>query len=131
VEGPRPEGGIETVVTLLVRSVEIAGALIIAVGATVAFVRFIDAATRHRHEPRRFAAVRLSLGRYLILGLEFQVASDILRTGVTPTLEALGQLAAVAAIRTALSYVLHKEIEQEQQLPARDGADANRIPGRR
>ncbi len=132
MEGPRPEGGMETVVTLLVRLVESAGALIISVGAAVAFVRFLDAVTRHRHDPRRFSAVRLSLGRYLILGLEFQLASDVLRTAVTPTLQALAELAAVAAIRTALSFVLHKEIEQEQQqLSASEGAGADRIPGRR
>ena len=45
-------------------------------------------------------AVRLGLGRYLALGLEFQLASDVLRTAVAPTLREIGELAAVAAIRT-------------------------------
>ena len=102
-------------VELLVRLVEIAGALVIFVGAAIAFLRFLDAALRHRHEPHRFVAVRLGLGRYLALGLEFQLASDVLRTAVAPTLREIGELAAVAAIRTALNYFLGKEIKEEQE----------------
>ena len=102
-------------VELLVRLVESAGALVIFVGAAIAFVRFLDAAVRHRHQPHRFVAVRLGLGRYLALGLEFQLASDVLRTAVAPTLREIGELAAVAAIRTALNYFLGKEIKEEQE----------------
>jgi uncharacterized membrane protein len=58
--------------------------------------------------------VRLSLGRFLALGLEFQLASDILRTAITPTLRQIGELAAIAAIRTALNFFLAREIEQER-----------------
>ncbi|MFD2090864.1 DUF1622 domain-containing protein [Blastococcus deserti] len=59
--------------------------------------------------------VRLTLGRFLALGLEFQLASDVLRTAVAPSFEELGQLAAVAAIRTALNYFLSKEIAEERR----------------
>ena len=113
-------------VELLVRLVEAAGALIIFAGAVVAFVRFLDAAVRHRHEPHRFVAVRLGLGRFLALGLEFQLASDILRTAVAPTLREIGELAAVAAIRTALNYFLAKEIKEEQEQLAQRGHGPDR-----
>ena len=56
-----------------------------------------------------FVLVRLTLGRFLALGLEFQPASDVLRTAVAPSFRGLGQLAAVAAIRTALNYYLARE----------------------
>jgi len=108
-------------VELLVRLVESAGALVIFVGAAIAFVRFLDVALRHRHEPHRFVSVRLGLGRYLALGLEFQLASDVLRTAVAPTLREIGELAAVAAIRTALNYFLGKEIKEEQEQLADEG----------
>ncbi len=123
-----PSKGAETALTWLVGLVEVAGALIILIGAAMAFVRFLDAVTRSRHEPSRLAAVRLSLGGYLLLGLEFQLASDVLRTAVTPTLEALGELGALAALRTALSYVLHREVEQARLLPS---AGTERTPDRR
>ena len=109
------EDFLETAVGLLVRLVESAGALVIFAGAAVAFVRFLDVALRHRHEPHRFVSVRLALGRYLALGLEFQLASDVLRTAVAPTLREIGELAAVAAIRTALNFFLGREIKEEQR----------------
>jgi uncharacterized membrane protein len=102
-------------VELLVRLVESAGAIVIFLGSVLAFVQFLYAALRHRREPHRFVAVRLRLGRYLALGLEFQLASDVLRTAVAPTLREIAELAAVAAIRTALNYFLAREIKEEQQ----------------
>ena len=93
-------------VQLLVRLVEGAGALVIFLGAVLAFVRFLDVLARHRGEQHRFVTVRLSLGRYLALGLEFQLAGDVLRTAVAPTLDELAILAAVAGIRTALNFFL-------------------------
>jgi hypothetical protein len=53
-----------------------------------------------------FVPVRLTLGRFLALGLEFQPASDVLRTAVAPSFRELGQL---AGIRTALNYFLARE----------------------
>ena len=97
------EGFVKDAVELLVRLVETAGALVIFAGAAIAFVKFVDTVVRHRHEPHRFVAIRLGLGRYLALGLEFQLASDVLRTAVAPTLREIEELAAVAAIRTALN----------------------------
>lgn len=115
-----PEDLLQSAVELLVRLVEAAGAVIIFVGAVIAFARFLYVSVRHRRQPQRFVSVRLSLGRYLTLGLEFQLASDILRTAVAPTLLEIAQLAAIATIRTALNYFLGKEIKEEQQQLARD-----------
>jgi uncharacterized membrane protein len=100
-------------VDLLVRLVEAAGALVIFVGAVVAAVAFVRAAVVSR-STGEFVRVRLRLGRYLALGLEFQLASDVLSTAVAPTFEEIGKLAAIAAIRTLLNYFLGKEIEKER-----------------
>ncbi|GAA3939452.1 DUF1622 domain-containing protein [Actinoplanes auranticolor] len=109
-------------VDLLVRLVEAAGALIIFAGAMVAFVRFVIVALRDRR-PETFVPVRLGLGRFLALGLEFQLASDILRTAIAPTLREIAELAAVAAIRTALNYFLGREIKEERAELAKRHAD--------
>jgi uncharacterized membrane protein len=109
---------LSSAVDLLVRIVEAAGAIIIFVGAVVAFINFVAAALRDRRT-ERFVPVRLSLGRFLALGLEFQLASDILRTAIAPTLREIGELAAVAAIRTALNYFLAREIREERDELAR------------
>ena len=117
------EEQLQSAVELLVRLVEAAGAVVIFAGAVVAFVRFVAVALRSG-DAHRFVQVRLGLGRYLALGLEFQLAGDILRTAVAPTLREIGELAAIAAIRTALNYFLAREIKEEQQTLAerREGA---------
>lgn len=115
-------------VDLLVRLVEAAGALIIFSGAVVGFVRFVVAAVTQRR-PDAFVPVRLDLGRFLALGLEFQLAGDILRTAIAPTFKEIGQLAAVAAIRTALNFFLGREIKQEASEVAHR-ADGRPAPGR-
>lgn len=46
--------------------------------------------------------------------LEFQLASDLLRTAVAPSFSHIGKLAAVAAIRTALNFFLEREIVRER-----------------
>lgn len=104
------DGTLRDAVDLLVRLVEAAGAIIIFGGAVIGFAGSLTAFARHQ-TIKGFAAVRVRLGRYLALGLEFQLAADILRTAVAPSFEEIGQLAAVAAIRTALNYFLERDIK--------------------
>jgi uncharacterized membrane protein len=107
-------------VFLLVRVVEAAGAVVIFTGAISGFVRFAWTAIVRR-DAANFTPVRLDLGRFLALGLEFQLASDLLRTAVAPSLAEIGKLAAVAAIRTALNFFLGREIRQERSELERGG----------
>lgn len=108
------EDQLHKVVDLLVRLVESAGAIVIFVGAAVAFVKFVGVAIKYR-DASHFVPVRLDLGRFLALGLEFQLAGDVLRTAIAPTFKQIGQLAAVAAIRTALNFFLSREIREERR----------------
>lgn len=66
-------------------------------------------------------AVRLRLGRWLTVALEFGLAADILRTATAPSWDHIGQLAAIAVLRTALNYFLEQEIGR---------AEARRAGGR-
>lgn len=109
-----PESGLREAIGVLVRVVETAGALIIFVGAAWAFARFLVAVVRGRGHGKGFHRIRLKLGRFLVLGLEFQLAGDVLRTAVAPSFTEIGQLAAIAAIRTALNYILGREIAHER-----------------
>lgn len=97
----------------IVLIVESAGALIIAIGAVLAFIMVIRA-FRHALRPDAFTLARLTLGSYLVLALEFQLAADVLKTAVAPTFSEIGQLAAIAGIRTVLNYFLEKEIAKEK-----------------
>jgi uncharacterized membrane protein len=115
------EEALNSVVDVLVRLVEAAGALVIFVGAVQGFFRFLIVTVRTR-EAEHFVPVRLDVGRFLALGLEFQLAGDILRTAVAPTFSEIGELAAVAAIRTALNYFLGREIREEREELERERA---------
>ena len=107
------------VVGVLVTVVEACGAAVIFIGAVWAFVGFLRVGLR-RGGTSAFVPVRLTLGRFLALGLEFQLASDVLRTAVAPSFRELGQLAAVATIRTALNYFLSREIAEERRQVAEE-----------
>ncbi|WSZ37841.1 DUF1622 domain-containing protein [Streptomyces sp. NBC_00868] len=78
-----------------------------------------------RGRERKYNQIRLNLSRFIALGLEFQLAADVLRTAVSPTFADIGQLAAIAAIRTALNYFLAKEMDQESAEVERDRQETN------
>jgi uncharacterized membrane protein len=56
--------------------------------------------------------LRHDLGYYLLLGLEFLVAADIVHSILTPTLHELAVLGAIVAIRTVISFSLNWELKQ-------------------
>jgi uncharacterized membrane protein len=107
------EGWLHDVGEPLVDVVEAAGGAVILIGATLAVVRFVHALLRDR-SGAGFVAIRLDLGRFLALGLELQLAGDLLRTALAPTFEQIGRVAAVAALRTVLNLVLDHEIRRER-----------------
>lgn len=90
--------------------VEVVGALVIALGVG----QGLRALTRGLGQEAEFTAIRLNLARYLALALEFQLAADILHTAIAPTWERIGQLAAIAAIRTLLNHFLQRELAVER-----------------
>jgi len=61
-------------------------------------------------------AVRVRLGRWLALALEFALASDIIRTAVAPSWDEIGKLAAIMALRIVLNYFLEREFDQAARL---------------
>ncbi len=80
-------------------------------------------------EDRRKEDVRLKLGRWLAVALEFELAADILRTAVAPTWTEIGQLAAIAVLRTALNYFLQQEIDKAESRRTKPAGDAgDRMP---
>jgi uncharacterized membrane protein len=56
--------------------------------------------------------VRLRLGRWLALALEFELAADILRTAIVPSWNEIGQVGAIIVLRTVLNFFLQQEIEK-------------------
>ena len=106
-------------IEVLSRGVEVAAALIIAVAAIEATIKAFSLFVQRRAPAEAKTEVRLTLGRWLGVALEFELAADILRTAIAPTWNDIGQLAAIAALRTALNYFLGKEIDKEASFERR------------
>lgn len=85
------------------------GVLVIVLGTVVATVRL---AAYRRGEADPYRQFRQDIGRGILLGLEFLVAADIIRTvAVTPTLQGVLVLGLIVLIRTFLSTALQVELE--------------------
>jgi uncharacterized membrane protein len=95
------------------RIVELTGIAIIAGGAFGTLLLFLVRAARARaFTEQAITNLRSSLGRAILLGLEFLVAADIINTvAVQPTVTSVAVLAGIVAIRTFLSFSLEMEIE--------------------
>ena len=110
----------------LADGIQLCAAALIGLAALQAVARALAIFFRRGAAEAATEEVRIRLGRWLVLALEFQVAADILRTAATPTWTDLGQLAAVIVLRTVLNYVLRREIA-ESAGRNEDGSDA-RLP---
>jgi uncharacterized membrane protein len=92
--------------------VELLAVAVIAVGAIEAIVGVV----KQKDNPvRPFAwkkEVFIRFGSWLLLGLEFALAADIVRSAISPTWTQIGQLAAIAGIRTFLNYFLERDVEK-------------------
>src|SRR5712691_9327472 len=98
----------------LAGAVEITAAAVIGLAVVEAIARSVPLFLRRKFSQQAKVDVRLSLGRWLALGLEFALAADILRTAIAPTWQDIGQLAAIAVLRTALNFFLEREIDREE-----------------
>ncbi len=105
----------KSTIEYLARGVEFAAALVIGVAAAEATVKSLLLFVRRSAPPAAKNEVRLTLGRWLAIGLELELAADILNTAVTPSWSDIEKLAAIAALRTALNYFLEREIRQESK----------------
>lgn len=114
------------------------GAAVILYGVSLALVRVLKVESRAwrgvavGHHRR---ALRHHLGHYILLGLEFLVAADILHTLFRPSLEELASLAVIVSIRTIVSISLHWELSRstlvvgEEQEEGEGGRSADGYEG--
>ena len=99
------------IVSIAGYAIETAGVIVVLIGSIISSDTFI----RSFHklpEGVAYHTYRKQLGRSIIMGLEFLVAGDIIRTKlVDETLESVTTLGLIILIRTFLSTTLHLEVE--------------------
>lgn len=100
--------------------ISVTSLLIVTYGALIGAISFLG------NEIKRFTGgystinirkLRATFGTYLLLGLEFLIASDILKTVLEPTLNELAILGGIVVLRTILSVFLNKEIKELETTP--------------
>lgn len=60
----------------------------------------------------RFREILICFGRWLVAGLTFQLAADIIGTSIAPSWQDVGQLSAIAVIRTFLNFCLERDLAE-------------------
>ncbi|GAA0869327.1 DUF1622 domain-containing protein [Brevundimonas basaltis] len=91
---------------------EMLGVLVILLAVLIAAVLYLRGGLGTRDWASAYDAARANLGRGILLGLELLVGADIIATVTAPlTVESVGLLAGIVAIRTFLSFALETEIE--------------------
>jgi uncharacterized membrane protein len=90
------------------------GSAVAAVGRTLATRRALAPAVRE---------IWLRYAAWILLALEFALAADLIRTVVAPSWKDIGQLASIAAIRTALAFFLARDIAEFGREPQHSPSD--------
>ena len=99
------------IVNYITFGIDIAAGIIIGVSVVIAFIGYMK--TLHRHQKKEVSngdVVRFRLAGGLLLALDLEVGSDILKTLVVPTPNELLILSVIVALRIILGWSLSKEI---------------------
>lgn len=94
---------------------EAAAVVVVTFGVLEAFLRLLWIAVTPRATHGERKAVWRGFGMWLLLGLEFALAADIIATVVSPSWQDIGELGAIAVIRTFLNYFLEHDLEKADE----------------
>ena len=115
-------------------AVDATGVAVIIIGALAVSIRFLSQFFGARPSADAYRTYRQGLGRAILLGLEFLIAGDIIRTvAVSPSRENVVILALIVLIRTFLSMALQLEIDgrwpwQTPSLPQTPAPPSTHVP---
>jgi len=90
---------------------------IILYGTIEAFAKAIQRSFLQTPAEPVFRPIWLRYARWLVAGLTFQLAADIVETSLAPSWEDIGKLAAIAVIRTFLNYFLGRDLKEVEEAP--------------
>ena len=111
--GQSLENLIRPYVGYLTFGIDIAAGIIIGISAIFAFIAFLKILRKPiKEQTVDKETIRLRLARGMLLALDFEVGSDILKTILVPSITELTILAVVVGIRIVLSWSLSKEIDR-------------------
>lgn len=101
-----------TFLNTLATIISVTSLLIVTYGALIGIISFLINEFKRftgKYSTTNIRKLRATFGTYLLLGLEFLIASDILKTVLEPTLNELAILGGIVVLRTILSVFLNRE----------------------
>jgi uncharacterized membrane protein len=102
-------------VNMITFGIDIAAGIIIGISALFALVSFFKILKKTaKEQTQEKETIRLRLARGMLLALDFEVGSDILKTILVPGINELAILAVIVGIRVVLSWSLSKEIDRHR-----------------
>jgi uncharacterized membrane protein len=90
--------------------------------AVMGLIRFIQMKNRANSDAR---AVWLAFAHWLIAALTFQLAADIVHTTVAPGWDDIGRVAAIALVRTFLTFFLDRDIDSIRRQQRRSQGESH------
>ena len=96
------------------RLADLAAVMVVAFGVLEAFLKLLWIAVTPSATHGERKAIWRRFGMWLLLGLEFELAADIIGSVVSPTWLDIGELGAIAVIRTFLNYFLERDLENAE-----------------
>ncbi|MCI8297114.1 MAG: DUF1622 domain-containing protein [Lachnospiraceae bacterium] len=109
---------LDELVGISIHGFELVGVVIIILSGVQGFVNYV------RKDPK----VRLQLAQGMAMGLEFKLGSEILRTVVVRELSEVALVAAIIAVRAALTFLIHWEIKTEIETEELETAKKEEAP---
>jgi len=107
------EEGLKTLAGFVALGTELVCVICIGWGAIETVLRVLAASLKRRiDQPSERRLIWRGFAVWILLALEFALAADIVRTAIAPTWDDIGQLAAIAVIRTGLNYFLEKDLNE-------------------
>jgi len=106
------EGLLKELASSVALAAEMACVLCIAIGGLLTVLKLGTVVIRGQASNRHFRReIWRTFAVWILLALEFALGADIARTAIAPTWDEIGQLAAIAVIRTALNFFLERDLE--------------------
>ena len=99
--------------------IEAAAVLVVTFGSLAALFKLLVVMAKPSASHGMRKAIWRRFGVWLLLGLEFALAADIITSVISPTWQDIGELGAIAVIRTFLNYFLEHDLENAETAAGR------------
>ena len=99
--------------------IQIMALLVVTFGTIQAFVHSLRAMVNPSATGQHFHSGYIQFARWLVAGLTFQLAADIIETAFAPSWDEIGQLAAIAGIRAFVNFFLEHDMAAQEKREAR------------